>query len=108
VQSVRGHDVKLEYPAEIIAKKVYFRGSHFQPRDMFDLAAVMEHYGDDYVIAALRQCGKDRCETALGVIDKANPAFVENIISQLMYRGNTAHLVKEAREISRRILSLAV
>ncbi len=39
-KQVRGHDIDLESAAEIIAKKVYFRGGSFQPRDMFDLAAV--------------------------------------------------------------------
>jgi hypothetical protein len=34
--------------AEIIAKKVHFRGARIQPRDMLDLAAVAEHYGADY------------------------------------------------------------
>src|SRR3546814_3327606 len=39
---VRGHAVALETPAEIIAKKVFYRGWSLQPRDMFDLAAVAE------------------------------------------------------------------
>ena len=68
-RDVRGCSVALETPAEIIAKKVYFRGSSFQPRDMFDLAAVTEHYGYDYAVSALRQCGTDRCAAALGVIE---------------------------------------
>lgn len=55
---VRGRTVSLETPAEIIAKKIYFRGASFQPRDMFDLAAVGEHYGAEYVVAAARQCGR--------------------------------------------------
>src|SRR3546814_3039172 len=46
---VRGHAVALETPAEIIAKKVFYRGWSLQPRDMFDLAAVAEHFGSDYV-----------------------------------------------------------
>src|SRR3546814_2731406 len=69
---VRGHAVALETPAEIIAKKVFYRGWSLQPRDMFDLAAVAEHFGSDYVLSALKQCPPDKCKTALEVIDKTN------------------------------------
>src|SRR3546814_1324803 len=34
---VQGHAIALETPAEIIAKKVFYRGWSFQQRDMFDL-----------------------------------------------------------------------
>src|SRR3546814_1497912 len=66
---VRGHAVALETPAEIIAKKVFYRGWSLQPRDMFDLAAVAEHFGSDYVLSALKQCPPDKCKTALEVIE---------------------------------------
>ena len=105
---VRGKRVALESPAEIIAKKIYFRGGSFQPRDMFDLAAVVEHYGPDYAIAAARQCGADRCAAALDTIAKAKPAFVQSIISQLMYREKNGHLVTEAQSISGQILERAL
>lgn len=97
---VRGRTVALETPAEIIAKKVYFRGWNFQPRDMFDLAAVAERCGADYVIAALRQCGPDRCRTALDTVEKATPAAVEAINAQLMVRDATRHLIGSAQAIS--------
>lgn len=105
---VRGKSVALETPAEIIAKKIYFRGGSFQPRDMFDLAAVVEHYGLDYVIAAARQCGGDRCATALDTIAKAKPAFVQSIIGQLMFREKNGHLGAEAQFISGQILERAL
>jgi hypothetical protein len=101
---VRGNMVALETPAEIIAKKVYFRGVGFQPRDMFDLAAVTEHYGADYVIAALSQCGREACEQALSNIEQAQPAFVESIIRQLMLRESTRHLAGHSRDISLNLL----
>ena len=85
-QEFRGQLVALETPAEIVAKKVYFRGWNFQPRDMFDLSAVSEHCGADYVVSALRQCGAERCAIALKVIEGANPAFIETVVGQLMLR----------------------
>lgn len=105
---VRGHAVALETPAEIIAKKVFYRGWSFQPRDMFDLAAVSEHFGSEYVVSALKQCPLDKCKTALDVIDKTNPAYVEGIIGQLMLRDQTRGLVARSREISRNLIELAI
>ncbi|HEX9806473.1 MAG TPA: nucleotidyl transferase AbiEii/AbiGii toxin family protein [Alteraurantiacibacter sp.] len=107
-REVRGHTVRLETPAEVIAKKVYYRGWNFQPRDMFDLAAVSQHFGPDYVLAALRQCGSERCQTALQTIENAAPAFVEKMNSQLMFRESTRHLVGRARDISRNLLAQAL
>ncbi|WP_374412565.1 nucleotidyl transferase AbiEii/AbiGii toxin family protein [Novosphingobium colocasiae] len=107
-QDVRGNVVALETPAEIVAKKVYFRGASFQPRDMFDLAAVVEHFGADYVVAAIRACGTDRCATAHATVAKASPRFVQSIIGQLMYRERTAHLIERARDISLEMLEQAM
>jgi len=101
---VRGRAVALETPAEIIAQKVHFRGWNFQPRDMFDLAAVAEHSGTDYVIAALRQCGLARCQTTLDMVEKTTPAAVEAINAQLMVRDTTRHLINRAQDISHDLL----
>lgn len=100
--------VDMETPAEIIAKKVFFRGTSFQPRDMFDLAAVSEHFGPDYLTAALRKCGADRCAAALAVVEKAAPTFVQAIIGQLLLREKNQHLVAEAQAISRQVLQRAL
>src|SRR5690606_32176314 len=83
-QDVRGHNVALETPAEIIAKKVYYRGWAIQPRDMFDIAAVAAHCGNDYAIAALQQAGRDKCETTLKMVEKLTPEFVQAINGQLL------------------------
>lgn len=105
---VRGYSVALETPAEIVAKKVYYRGWSFQPRDMFDLAAVAEHHGSEYVVAALRQVDRGPCEKALGVVEKATPAFVQSINAQLMVRDKTRHLIGQAQDISRKLLERAL
>ena len=105
---VRGRTVDLETPAEIAAKKVYFRGWNLQPRDMFDLAAIAEHHGDDYVVSALRECGHERCRKALEVVEKVNPKAVETVIGQLLYREKNSHLVAEAQSITHRILGASL
>lgn len=105
---VRGRSVALETPAEIVAKKVYFRGWNFQPRDMFDLAAVAERCGDDYVVSALQHCGAERCRAALATVEKAMPAAVETINAQLMVRDATRHLTGSAHAISRGLLQRTI
>ncbi len=105
---IRGYSVALETPAEIIAKKVYYRGWSFQPRDMFDLAAVAEQFGSRYVVAALNQVGRGPCEKALGVVAKASPAFVQTINAQLLVRDATRHLIGQAQDISRELLEQAL
>lgn len=37
-----GNEILVETPAEIIAKKIHYRGSQFSVRDIFDIAAVSE------------------------------------------------------------------
>lgn len=105
---VRGQLVALEQASEIIAKKVSYRGSLFQPRDMFDLAAVTEHYGTDYSVAALRQCEKQAREAALMRIEEAKPDFVAKVNSQLMVRDKSRHLAERAQAISGDVLKLAL
>ena len=105
---VRGLMVQLETPAEIVAKKVYYRGWNFQPRDMFDLAAVAERRGTDYAVDALVGAGRPACEKALAVVERATPAFVQSINAQLLVRETTRHLVGHAQDISRDLLQQAL
>lgn len=75
---------------------------------MFDLAAIAEHHGDDYVVSALRECGHERCRKALEVVEKVNPKAVETVIGQLLYREKNSHLVAEAQAITHRILGASL
>ena len=38
----KGYEILVETPAEIIAKKIHYRGSQFSVRDIFDIAAVSQ------------------------------------------------------------------
>ncbi|RVQ51476.1 hypothetical protein [Sinorhizobium meliloti] len=46
--AVRGRQVLLETPGEIIARRLH-RGAAMQPRDMFDIACVMKTHGMEYL-----------------------------------------------------------
>lgn len=105
---MRGLTVEMETPAEIIAKKVFFRGLNFQPRDMFDLAAVIEYHGMDYVVEALKECGRDRCEIAIKKVAQVNPKAVGAIIGQLMYREHNRHLIGTAHSVTLNALEAAL
>ena len=42
IHDFMGKEIFVETPAEIIAKKIHYRGSQFSVRDIFDIAAVSE------------------------------------------------------------------
>lgn len=106
--NVQGRMVYLETPAEIVAKKVYYRGSRLQPRDMFDLAAVANALGADYVAGALRHCGTERLRSAQELVHKADPDFVKQVISQLMLRDQTRPLIDTAQAVTGELIEEAL
>ncbi len=105
---VRGRSVRVETPAEIVAKKVYYRGSRLQPRDMFDIAAVARECGQSYVVDALKACGADRCTEALAVAEAMDPVFASNLMGQLMLRSHNRHLPVEAQSTTQTMLRVAL
>lgn len=107
-REVSGRLVHLETPAEIIAKKIYYRGSRLQARDMFDMAAVVYHGGADDVADALRACGVDRCAQALAAVDAMDPTFASDIMGQLLLRAHNRHLPGVAQSMTRAALRAAL
>lgn len=79
---VEGRTVRLETIPEIIAKKVYYRGSEANPRDIFDIAAAARSQLGE-VVNALRALPEHVARTRER-IEKLNPEFVSRAISQLM------------------------
>jgi hypothetical protein len=107
ISEIRGRRVKLETPAEILAKKVVFRGSHLQPRDMFDIAAVAQAMGTDYVVEA---CSKfpDACREALAVTEKMNPDLVDAVTSKLLVSEGFQILQGRAQKVTKEVLVAAI
>lgn len=108
VTQVRGVDVQVETPAEIVAKKVFYRGPSLQPRDMFDVAAVSRAKGDDYVVWAMVQCGRAACAAALSAAERFDADAALSIISRLMHRDDTSGLVPIARAKTIDLLTRAI
>lgn len=105
---IRGVMVQLETPAEIVGKKVFYRGTSLQPRDMFDIAAVSRTKGDAYVVAALRECGRGACETALSAAQRFDADAAKSVISRLMHRESTRDLIPHSQTITIELLRRAV
>ena len=104
---IRGRNVRLETPAEILAKKVVFRGSQLQPRDMFDIAAVAQAMGTDYVVEA---CSKFpvACREALRVTENMNPRLVDAVTEKLLVSEGFLGLQGRAQMIATEILTAAI
>lgn len=93
---VRGVSVRLETPAEIIAKKIHYRGASMQPRDMFDIACVLKVFGRDYIIETLAPFVDD-CGKALNVARRMNPHFAQSIMAKLLFRESFSEIPGEAQ-----------
>ncbi|SPL62608.1 hypothetical protein OHAE_5215 [Ochrobactrum soli] len=94
---IREQKVDLETPVEIIAKKIYYRGTSMQPRDMFDIACVRQNANDSDLIETLRPL-KDACFRALTVAQKMDPRFAEAVMSKLLYRPDYSNIPSVAQQ----------
>jgi Nucleotidyl transferase AbiEii toxin, Type IV TA system len=100
---VHGRNILLETPAEIIAKKIYYRGASMQPRDMFDIACVIKVRDMDYLVETLSPF-RDACEKALNVARQMNPHFARGIINKLRYKESFSDIPAEAQAMTIRLL----
>lgn len=92
---IRDRQVMLETPAEIIAKKIVYRGARIQPRDIFDIAAVAQAKGETYLIDALSPYPNE-CDIALKATRKIDAELTRTVMSRLMHREAFASLADEA------------
>lgn len=101
---IKGHQILLEKPSEIIAKKIFYRGWNLQPRDMFDIAAVLQVYGEEYVINALSAFPK-QVELAQGVAEKLSGELAQGVLASLRVRDKFSDLIVTAHQSTIEILS---
>lgn len=104
---INGREVERELPAEIIGKKIVFRGGRLQPRDMFDIAAAAIALDEDEFVASLLDFS-DESAAALRVARAMNPAFARMVMSGLMVRPEFQGLHETAQAITCRILERIV
>jgi predicted nucleotidyltransferase component of viral defense system len=70
VETLFGREINVETSTEIVAKKVWHRGTQFKARDMFDLALVAEKEPD--ALTEIRPILRDRREVVLRRIADAD------------------------------------
>ena len=97
VAKVRGRTVTLETSAEIVAKKIFYRGASMQPRDMFDIACVRQHFGDAYLVEVLAPF-KPECARALDTARKMQPAFARAMMEKLLCKPDFKTIPFEAQQ----------
>lgn len=100
---VCGRNVLLETPAEIVAKKIFYRGKAMQPRDMFDIACVRQELGDEYLINALFSY-RSQCADALDAARRMDPLFAQEVMKKLLYRERFKEVPAFAREATMKLL----
>ncbi len=103
--AVEGEATLLETIPEIIAKKIYYRGSSIKPRDILDIAAAGEQHADS-VIEALRSY-RNEVEVTLKTIDRLNPDFVNSAMAQLAIEDKFRAIAKTALHQTKELLRAA-
>lgn len=78
-----GRRVNVETPAEILAKKIFYRSQRLQPRDIFDLVATVRAIGIEAIAPPLQSIA-GQCVQARDTINHMSPVFAEKIMDQLM------------------------
>jgi len=100
--TVEGEVVQLETIPEIITKKIYYRGTSIQPRDIFDIAAGGN--ADESSIISELASYKDEVLKTLAAIDKLNPAFINQGIADLIIKPEYEEIAKTAIERTKKTL----
>lgn len=93
-RTIEGEEVDLETVAEIITKKIHYRGASIKPRDIFDIAAAAR-CDRDAVIAALKDY-KDDVLNAIAAIERLKPDFVNATMAELAIKDDFKSIVGTA------------
>jgi len=70
-------DIPVEFPGEILAKKLKYRGSRFLPRDVFDLLAIYNH--DPKQVRVAIEVSRDGARRAVDRIKRISQRYRESI-----------------------------
>ncbi len=100
---VNGREVNRETPAEILGKKIVYRGATLQPRDMFDIAATAVVLGEHALVASLKPLA-EASGVALKVARGMNPGLARTVMSRLMARPDYQDLYLTAQDVACRVL----
>jgi hypothetical protein len=101
IYSFKGRDVPIEEPAEILAKKLKYRGSRIIPRDIFDILAV--HRFDPAIVKTAIAAAPDGARRAVDRIGRFAKRYRETVSEEVNPTATGAALLEvdpmEAAEI---------
>jgi hypothetical protein len=103
-QTVEGEEVDLETVAEIITKKIHYRGASIKPRDIFDIAAAAK-IDRDAIVEAL-SLYKDDVTKTLAAIERLSPDFVNAAVAALAIKDQFKPVAETALEDAKEVLRL--
>jgi len=92
---IRGRDVLVERPREILAKKIAYRGHEFQPRDVFDFAAIIAAEEEE-VAQAYQALSSTHIMDLKQRLDGVNEEFLQDITNKVEPYPEFEHLLKDA------------
>jgi hypothetical protein len=90
--SFKGRDIPVEEPAEILAKKLKYRGSRIIPRDIFDILAVDRF--DPAIVAAAVAAASDGARRAVDRIRRIEKRYRETISEEVNPTASGAELLE--------------
>jgi hypothetical protein len=103
---LEGREIMLETVAEIITKKVFYRGSRIAPRDIFDIAAASATHRYEIVSALAEH--RQRVEAALAQISRSDAQFIADVIAELHVRPAFKHMTLNSVEVATELLHEAL
>jgi hypothetical protein len=96
-RDIAGRAIEVETVAEIIAKKIVYRGGSIQPRDLFDVAAACASGHEQEIFGALA-AHVPATRTALRATEALDPVLAEAVMSSLMIKPAFEGVVRSARD----------
>ncbi len=103
IYSFKGRDVPIEEPAEILAKKLKYRGSRIIPRDIFDILAA--HRLDSAITKAAVAAAPDGARRAADRIERIAKRYRETISEEVNPTATGAALLEVDPMEAAKILS---
>ncbi len=102
---LKGRDVLVERPREILAKKVVYRGRTFQPRDVFDLACVAVAEPEE-VAAILPWLSPTHIDDLAARLDEIEPILGQELADKVEAYPDFQPIVGSCLEIARGVISV--
>ncbi len=76
-----GRAILIETPWEAAIRKIFYRSSTFKIRDVFDLAAVIDHDGDK--LKSYLPEVEDKLDRLIDRLDALMPVYAQNIVTDI-------------------------